>query len=153
MNDKVMIARITSNMGDLMSASSTRPTDEAVIRTLIEDWAEAVRFKDYDTILSNLSSDMSMFDVPAPLQSKCLDEYKKTWDTFFDRYQEVCSFDISEMKIQAGSEVALVTVLMRCAGVEQGGSALELDLRLAIGLHKVAGQWLITHEHHSLPAD
>ena len=153
MNDKVMIARITSNMGDLMSASSTRPTDEAAIRTLIEDWAEAVRFKDYDAILAYHSRDMSMFDVSPPVQSKCLDEYKNKWETFFDRYQEVSSFDISEMQIQAGSEVGLVTVLMRCTGVKRGGSALELEFPSTVGLRKVAGQWLITHEHHSLPAD
>ena len=49
-----------------MSTSSRRHTDEATIRELVERWANAVRDKDVDGILSNHSTDMLMFDVPPP---------------------------------------------------------------------------------------
>ena len=61
-------------------------------------------------------------------------------------------FDISEMSITAGDDVAFVAALMRCSGTEANGDNIELDFRLTIGLRKIDDQWLVTHEHHSIPA-
>ena len=66
-----------------MSASSTRTVNEAAIRELVESWARAVRAKDLNGILANHSTDMLMFDVPPPLQSKGIQAYKKTWSCSF----------------------------------------------------------------------
>jgi ketosteroid isomerase-like protein len=52
----------------------------------------------------------------------------------------------------AGDDVAFVTALMRCAGTESNGDKTELDFRLTVGLRKIDDQWIITHEHHSIPA-
>jgi ketosteroid isomerase-like protein len=56
------------------------------------------------------------------------------------------------MNVTAGSEVAFVTALMRCAGTEANGQESELDFRLTIGLCKIEDRWIVTHEHHSIPA-
>jgi len=61
-------------------------------------------------------------------------------------------FDFTEMNITAGSDVALVAALMRCAGTEPNAEKIDLEFRLTIGLRKISGQWLVTHEHHSIPA-
>jgi hypothetical protein len=29
----------------------------------------------------------------------------------------------------------------------------ELDFRLTMGLKKIAGEWVVVHEHHSVPAE
>jgi ketosteroid isomerase-like protein len=50
------------------------------IRQTIENWAKAVRQENIKGILANHSDDIVMFDVPEPLQSKGIAEYKKTWD-------------------------------------------------------------------------
>jgi ketosteroid isomerase-like protein len=56
------------------------------------------------------------------------------------------------MNVTAGDDVAFVTALMRCAGTEVNGQDIELDFRLTIGLRKIGGQWIVLHEHHSIPA-
>ncbi|HEX3702475.1 MAG TPA: nuclear transport factor 2 family protein, partial [Vicinamibacterales bacterium] len=66
-----------------MSESGTTGSDEAEITRLIEDWARAVRHKDFTGILANHSPDILMFDVPPPVQSKGIDAYRSTWDLFF----------------------------------------------------------------------
>jgi ketosteroid isomerase-like protein len=53
-------------------------SDEAQIRALIKKWASSVRTKDMDGVLANHAVDIVMFDVPMPLQSKGLKEYRKT---------------------------------------------------------------------------
>ena len=134
-----------------MSATD-RTTDEATIRGIVENWARAVRTKNIDGILANHSSDVLMFDVPPPLQSKGIEAYKKTWDLFFSWSLDPVVFDFTTMNITAGSDVAFVTALMRCTGTEANRERIELEFRLTIGLRKVGSQWLITHEHHSIPA-
>jgi uncharacterized protein (TIGR02246 family) len=132
--------------------ASDRTTDEARIRGIVENWARSVRTKNIDGILANHSSDVLMFDVPPPLQSKGIEAYKKTWDLFFSWSHDPVVFDFTTMNITAGSDVAFVTALMRCTGTEANRERIELEFRLTIGLRKVGSQWLITHEHHSIPA-
>ena len=126
--------------------------DEATIRELVENWASAVRARDLQGILANHSPDILMFDVPPPLASKGLEAYAKTWDLFFSWSDDPAIFDIKSMDITAGSDVAFVAALMRCAGTEKSGERVELDFRLTIGLRKIGQQWMVLHEHHSIPA-
>ena len=134
-----------------MSATGIGTKDEAAIRDLIEKWAKAVRNKDIDGILANHSPDILMFDVPPPIQSKGIAVYKRTWDLFFEWSRDDPAFDIQEINITAGGEVGFVTALMRCAGKTTHESGL--DFRLTVGLRKIDGQWIVTHEHHSIPAE
>ena len=132
--------------------SNNTTTDEAVIRELIEDWAKAVRAKDFDRILAHHSAEVLMFDVPPPLESKGIEAYRETWDLFYSAQPDPIAFDIQRMDVVAGVDVAFVTALMRCAEKGQNGERIKLDFRLTIGLRKVNGRWIILHEHHSVPA-
>ena len=136
-----------------MKANNSRTKDESAIRDLVENWAQAVRTRNLNAILADHSPDMLMFDVPPPVQSKGIEAYKKTWDLFFSWSQDSGVYDITEMNITAGNDVAFVNALMRCAGTEANGNKTDLEFRLTIGLRKIAGQWTVMHEHHSIPAD
>jgi uncharacterized protein (TIGR02246 family) len=133
-----------------MGLNKTR--DEAAIIDLVENWAKAVRARNLERILANHSPDILMFDIPPPLQSKGIEEYKRTWDLFFSWAQDSGIFDIVEMSVTAGNDVAFVTAIMRCAGQEPTGEKTDLQFRLTVGLRKLNDQWVVTHEHHSLPA-
>ena len=127
-------------------------TDEALIRDLVENWARAVRTRNLDGILANHSAEILMFDVPPPAQSRGIEAYKETWDRFFSWSRDSGVFNINEMNITAGTDVAFVVALMHCAGTEPNGERTELEFRLTIGLRKIGGQWMVMHEHHSIPA-
>lgn len=131
---------------------SDHTQDEVAIRELVENWADAARRRDLSAILLNHSANILMFDVPPPLASRGIDEYRKTWDLFFSWARDPVVFDISEIDITADDHVAFVVALMRCAGTERNGQAVELDFRLTIGLRKIDDQWIVVHEHHSIPA-
>ena len=126
--------------------------NEADVRRVVEDWAAAVRQKDVAGILGNHSADMLMFDLPPPLQSKGIEDYERTWAPFFSASPNPPVFDIHEMIITAGDDVAFVAAMMGCVVNEPSGRSFEMDFRLTIGLRKIAGQWIICHEHHSIPA-
>jgi uncharacterized protein (TIGR02246 family) len=126
--------------------------EEVAVRDLIEAWADSVRQKDYEGILRSHAADLVMFDVPPPFKSVGLDAYRKTWDVFFSWSSGPVRFEIQEMDITAGAHVAFAFATMRCEGPGSGGTPEPLDFRLTIALRKIDGQWMIAHEHHSVPA-
>jgi ketosteroid isomerase-like protein len=135
-----------------VSPSDPKTGDEIVIRDLIEGWARAVRRKNLDGILAHHSPEILMFDLPPPIQAVGIEAYKKSWDLFFNWSKDPCVFDIVELKVTAGQEVAFATALMRCSGTEKNGEEIDLDFRVTIGLRKIEGSWTVMHEHHSIPA-
>jgi uncharacterized protein (TIGR02246 family) len=126
--------------------------EEAAVRDVVEAWIAAVRRRDYDGILKKHSSDIVLFDVPPPFQSKGIDAYRKSWDLFFSWSSDPVPYEVTEMSVTAGSDVAFVVATMRCAEPGADGEQIGLDFRLTVGLRKIDGQWTITHEHHSVPA-
>lgn len=125
-------------------------TAEHRIKALLEAWADAVRRHDMPAILAHHEQDIVMFDVPPPLQSRGMEQYKKTWDLFFKFHNPAQAFDIEELEITAGDDVAFAVAIMRCAG---SSTPEGLHFRLTVGLRKIDGDWRITHEHHSVPAE
>ena len=127
--------------------------DEAHIRTLIERWAEAVHAGDLDGVLMDHSPDIVMFDVPPPSDGvRGIDAYRTTWPPFFEWQRKGAVFEIVDLDVTAGDEVAFAHALLRC------GTAAELEqdpgnrLRLTIGLRRENGRWVVSHEHHSFPS-
>jgi uncharacterized protein (TIGR02246 family) len=125
-------------------------TDEQQVRNLIERWAAAVHAGDLPTVLTDHASDIVMFDVPPPERGvRGLDAYRETWPGFFEWQASGAVFEIESLDITVGAEVSFAFALLRC------GTAADLDrdpgrrLRLTIGLRKVDGRWVVTHEHHS----
>jgi uncharacterized protein (TIGR02246 family) len=138
--------------GPAMADKQNISDDEVAVRDLIEAWADAVRRKDYDGILRSHAADFVMFDVPPPFKSVGLDAYRKSWDLFFSWSSGPVRFDIQEMDVTAGADVAFAFASMRCEGPGSDGKPEALDFRLTIALRKVDGRWVIAHEHHSVPA-
>ncbi len=135
-----------------MNTDYGRSEDEVAIRSVIESWTAAVRRRDIGGILKNHSPDIVMFDVPPPFQSRGIDAYRKRWDMFFSWTSDPIPFDVTDISVTAGSDVAFVFAAMACAEPGSDGKPKPLAFRLTVGLRKIEGQWTITHEHHSVPA-
>jgi ketosteroid isomerase-like protein len=66
-----------------MDKRQSSSQDEAAIRDVVESWAAAVHRGDFEGILQNHSSDIVMFDVPPPFQSKGIQPTRKPGTCFF----------------------------------------------------------------------
>jgi uncharacterized protein (TIGR02246 family) len=125
---------------------------ESAIRALIEGWATAVQARDLDAVLADHSEDIQMFDVPPPSELRGIEAYRESWPPFFEWLRRGAVFEIASLEVTTGADVAFATALLRC-GTEEG---LRKDpdnrLRLTIGLRNEGGRWVVSHEHHSFPA-
>jgi len=129
-------------------------TAESQIQALIEAWAEAVRRHDISGILAHHEQDIVMFDLPPPLQCKGIEAYEQTWDLLFRYHKPGTAFDVQDLAVTAGQDVAFAVAIMRC-GPNSSSNPADKDgflFRLTIGLRKIDGDWRITHEHHSVPS-
>jgi uncharacterized protein (TIGR02246 family) len=136
----------------MTSNKSQDANNEAQIRALIERWAKAVREENRAAIRMNHDSDILMFDVPPPFLSRGLDAYMATWEIFFSSVERPVTFDFRDVQITCGQDVAFATATGRCVNIDSNGKREPLEFRLTMGLRKIAGEWRVMHEHHSLPA-
>lgn len=124
--------------------------DETQIRELIERWAAAVHDGDLATVLADHADDIVMFDVPPPHDGvRGIDAYRETWPPFFEWQRQGASFEITELDVSAGGDVAFASALLRCGTTEEFEAEPGRRLRLTIGLRKTGDRWIVAHEHHS----
>ncbi len=128
--------------------------EETRIKTLLEDWADAVRRHDLPAILAHHARDMVMFDLPPPLQCRGIEAYERTWDLFFRYHKPGAAFDFRELAVTASADAAFAVAIMWCGPDSSRNPADNAGFlfRLTVGLRKVDGDWRIAHEHHSVPA-
>ena len=126
--------------------------DETQIRTLIHRWADAVHTGDLDGVLADHADDIVMFDVPPPQDGvRGVDAYRETWPPFFRWQERGALFEIVEVDVTAGDDVAFAFALLRCGKHDELAERPDQRLRLTLGLRKENGRWVVAHEHHSFP--
>jgi uncharacterized protein (TIGR02246 family) len=124
-----------------------RDADE--IRALVHRWAAAVHDGDLTTVLADHADDIVMFDVPPPQEGvRGIDAYRETWPPFFEWQRQGAVFEIVDLVVTAGADVAYACALLRCGKPDEIG---DQRLRLTLGLRKEGDRWVVAHEHHSFP--
>jgi uncharacterized protein (TIGR02246 family) len=127
-------------------------SDAEVIRELIIRWADAIHTGNLETVLADHDPDIVMFDVPPPFDGlRGIDAYRDSWPPFFEWQRQGAVFEIVELDVTAGDDVAFAWALLRCGRPEDFQANPDNRLRLTIGLRKRNGRWVVTHEHGSFP--
>ena len=136
-----------------MTAATRKATDEAQIGALIDRRIEAVRTKDVNASISNLAPDILSFDVVNPLQHIGSDASKKRAEEWFSSFQGPIGYEIRDLSITAGDDVAFSHGLSHVSATRTDGGELDMWWRTTICFHKIGGKWMLTHEHNSVPFD
>jgi uncharacterized protein (TIGR02246 family) len=128
----------------------SRGSDEDDIRSLIERWVQAVHAGQLDHVVAHHTDDIVMFDVPPPENGvRGLDAYRAVWPAFFEWQSGGALFELVELDVTSGADVAWATALLRCGTPQEYRRAPDRRLRMTLGLRKQRGDWQIAHEHHS----
>jgi PhnB protein len=132
-----------------MTTENIKASHETHIRALLDDWANALRSKDADGIMSHYAADLVLFDLAPPLKSNSLD--KKALAEWLSSFQGSIGYEIRDLNITADDSVAFCHGLNHLSGRKTGGEEVDVWLRATVGLRRVAGKWMITHWHESVP--
>ena len=132
-----------------MPTENAKARDEAQIRALVDDWAEALRAKDVDRVMAHYARHSVTFDLAPPLISTGADaEGLQAW---FSTWPGPLSYEIRDLNITAGDDVAFCHSLNRLSGTKTDGEKVEIWFRQTLCLRKIDGEWRITHQHESVP--
>jgi uncharacterized protein (TIGR02246 family) len=136
-----------------MTSAQSEATDDAEIRALIDDRVEAVRARDVNRAMSSIAPDIWTFDVVNSLQSLGSEASRKRTEAWFSSFQGPIGFEMRDLRISMGDEVAFSHSLNRYSGTQEGAVEIDMWVRATTCYRKIDGKWVITHEHQSVPFD
>ena len=135
-----------------MAVEENKNNAEAAIKRVLEGGVEAVRARDIDGVMS-LAPEVVSFDIVPPLQYVGADAFRKVWEEVFLVYQGPIDYEIHDLNITVGDDVAFIHSLNRINGTLNTGQKTDLWLRWTAGFRKINGKWLIVLNHNSVAAD
>ena len=131
--------------------TDNRAYNEARIRRLIDTWAEAIRAKDVDAVMSHFAADIVTFDLAPPLQSTGADPLRQSLEAWFPTFRGPVGYEVHDLSITTGDELAFCRSLNRISGTRTDGEETDVWVRATVGLRRIDGRWQVTHEHSSVP--
>ena len=133
--------------------ATQRAVDEADIRRGIDNWAKAIRAMDLDGVMSIYAPDIVSFDIVPPLQHVGAEAKWNNWVKVFTTYQPPLGYEVRDLTITVGDDVAFGHSLARISGTLKNGNRTDFWLRWTTCFRKIDGNWLIVHHQASVPLD
>ena len=127
--------------------------DEAAIRDVLAQWAEATRDGREEEILANHLDDLVLFDVLSPLQYTSASQYRESWESWQPEARGTVQFALQDLSVQAGGDVGYAFGLLQCGGTLPDGERFGDTVRITFCLLKLGGAWKIAHQHVSKPVE
>jgi ketosteroid isomerase-like protein len=134
-----------------MTTHADRSGNETQIRQLIEGWVKAVRAKDAAGAMAAHAPDFLSFDLAPPLQHRGADVNRKGLEEWFVTFRGPVGYEIRDLTITAGDEVAFAHSLNRISGARTDGTQTDVWVRATLCFRKLGGKWTMTHDHVSVP--
>jgi uncharacterized protein (TIGR02246 family) len=126
---------------------------ERQIRALVDDLAIAIRFKDVEGLMGHYAPDVLTFDLLPPLQHSGADAIRNRLSDWFSSFQGPIGFEMRNLSITAGDDVAFCHSLNGVSGARKDGGVIDMWWRATNCFRKIDGEWLVTHGHSSEPFD
>jgi ketosteroid isomerase-like protein len=110
---------------------------------------------DVDAIMKCYVPDESLvvFDVVPPRQYLGANAYRKDWSEFFSIFKGHPKFGITDLSVAVEGNLGFSHSIQHVSGTDTKGQPFDLTVRVTDGYRKVGGNWLIVHEHVSVPVD
>jgi ketosteroid isomerase-like protein len=140
--------RILRMTPDREAATSTG----AVIRGRIDALAQAIRAKDLAELMTFYARDVEVFDVRSSRNVPGAAAYRNNFEHWFASFQGPLGFELHNLRVVPGDNAAFCHYLALVTGERPGGRTSGYWVRGTTCLERREGEWLVTHEHISMPA-
>ena len=136
-----------------MTIEENKKNDEAAIQRLLDDGIRSLRDKNIEGVMSLYAQEVVSFDIVPPLRYIGADAFRKVWEEIFFVFQGPINYEIADLSITVGDDVAFTHSLNRMSGTLTNGQKLDHWLRWTACFRKVNGKWLLVHHQASVPVD
>jgi len=140
-------------LGVSMTPPTSQASSETEIRKIIEKWVESVRTKDTSGLTAHVAPDVISFDLINPLQYSGSAALKKRAHEWLSSFLGPISYQVQNLSITTGDDLAFCHSLNHVNGTNRKGMQVDMFWRATVCFRKLEGNWLVTHEHSSVPFD
>src|SRR5689334_8846932 len=112
-----------------MTTEEIRANGEAAIRELIDGFVKAIRARDIDRVMSVFAPEVISFDLGPPLQHGGGEAFKRRWQELFESFRGPIDYEVRDLAITAGNDVAFSHSLNRISGTMKNGRKTDRWLR------------------------
>lgn len=135
-----------------MTTEQRSARDEAEIRTVIKEQANAIRNKDANGVLRHYAADALRFDLAPPLAHAGADALdRQELESWFATWRGPIGYEVRDFSVTTGDDIAFCHGFVRISGTKTDGAENSVWARQTLCLRKIDGAWKITHEHTSVP--
>jgi uncharacterized protein (TIGR02246 family) len=139
----------------LPANANTVMDDAAKIKALEAKFAAAFNAKDVNGIMAAYLPDamLLVFDVVPPRQYVGAKAYRKDWENFLRTLKGPAQIQISDLAVETDGKLGWGHSIQHIGSTDTKGQPVDLTVRVTDVYRKVKGNWLIVHEHVSIPVD
>ncbi len=101
--------------------------------------------------MAQYAPDIVTFDLRPPLQVQGVDAYRKNFEAWFASVQGPIDYEIRDLRITMSDGVAFCHSLSHVKSTRTTGEKADYWVRVTSGFQKMNDQWMVTHEHVSMP--
>lgn len=109
-----------------MATEDSKASNKAQIMEVIDNWVKAVRAKDINGVMSNYAPDILLFDLAPPLSYRGADAYRKNWEEWFASWRGPIGYEIRDLSITVGDDVAFSHSLNRITGTRTNAEKTDV---------------------------
>jgi ketosteroid isomerase-like protein len=125
---------------------------EVVLRQRIDALAQAIRDRDVDRLMTFYARDVEVFDVRPPLDVHGSDAYRGNFQRFFALFEGPLNYELNSLRVVPGEPAAFCHYLGLVSGTRPDGHRTSgYWVRGTTCFERRDGEWLVTHEHISMP--
>jgi ketosteroid isomerase-like protein len=127
--------------------------DETDIRAGLDRLVDAVRAMDLEGVKFIYAPDIVSFDFVPPLQHLGAQKKWKNWADVFAAYQRPLGYEIRDLTLTVGADMAFGRSLNRISGTMKNGRKTGYWVRWTTCYRKIDGNWFIVHDQVSVPTE
>ena len=149
------LVAVVAAFSAIPAVGQAKSEDEARIEALVAALTTAVNAKDVDAIMKVYVPDESLvvFDIIPPRQYVGAKAFRTNTENFVALFKGPVKFEVSDLHIEADGTLGYSHSIQHVSGTDAKGQPIDLTWRDTAAYRKIGGNWLIVHEHGSVPVD
>ena len=129
--------------------------DKQEILNLMAEWRKCLEDRDLDRMFTRYAPHVVLFDCKPPHVVVGKEAVRKCWEECLPYFPNRFSSEHAQVEITVDGNMALMHCFHRFLAVEDEEKWKECFhwLRISVTYQKIDGNWLVIHEHVSMPFD
>jgi uncharacterized protein (TIGR02246 family) len=123
------------------------------LKALVDERVAAVKARDGETLMAREHPEVLTYGVLGALQATGNDAVEEQMNAWFDGYREGPHYAVHDLRVDADGNLGYCAFVYHVTGILKDGTEVSMAVRATLVCKRIAGRWLVVHDHESVPFD